>query len=47
MLDFSLSSTSPPEVQIMRGTNHRSIVKLYDFFESSEHYFLVMEREYI
>jgi len=35
------------EVQIMRGTNHPSIVKLYNFFESTEHYFLVMERECI
>ncbi|KAF5363580.1 hypothetical protein D9756_000543 [Leucocoprinus leucothites] len=31
------------EVQIMRGTNHPSIVKLHDFFESPEHYFLIME----
>ncbi|KAG1791346.1 kinase-like domain-containing protein [Suillus plorans] len=31
------------EVQIMRGTNHPSIVKLISFSESQEHYFLVME----
>ncbi|PPQ65216.1 hypothetical protein CVT26_000193 [Gymnopilus dilepis] len=31
------------EVQIMRGTNHPSIVKLFSFSESPEHYFLVME----
>ncbi|KAF8165166.1 kinase-like domain-containing protein [Crassisporium funariophilum] len=31
------------EVQIMRGTSHPSIVKLYSFSESQEHYFLVME----
>jgi serine/threonine protein kinase len=31
------------EVQIMRGTNHPSIVKLYSFSESQEHYFLVLE----
>ncbi|KZT12688.1 Pkinase-domain-containing protein [Laetiporus sulphureus 93-53] len=31
------------EVQIMRGTSHPSIVKLYAFFESPEHYFLVLE----
>ncbi|KAF8803688.1 Pkinase-domain-containing protein [Phlegmacium glaucopus] len=31
------------EVQIMRGTSHPSIVKLYSFLESAEHYFLVME----
>ncbi|KXN86361.1 Serine/threonine-protein kinase srk1 [Leucoagaricus sp. SymC.cos] len=31
------------EVQIMRGINHRSIVKLHNFFESPEHYFLIME----
>ncbi|KAJ3501352.1 hypothetical protein NLJ89_g9373 [Agrocybe chaxingu] len=31
------------EVQIMRGTSHPSIVKLYSFSESEEHYFLVME----
>lgn len=28
----------------MRGTNHPSIVKLLQFFESDEHYFLVLER---
>lgn len=32
-----------PEVQIMRGINHPSIVKLLSFFESAEHYFLVLE----
>ncbi|KAF9557253.1 Pkinase-domain-containing protein [Agrocybe pediades] len=31
------------EVQIMRGTSHPSIVKLYSFSESDEHYFLVLE----
>ncbi|KAF7795881.1 hypothetical protein EIP86_007048 [Pleurotus ostreatoroseus] len=31
------------EVQIMRGINHPSIVKLHSFFESTEHYFLVLE----
>lgn len=31
------------EVQIMRGINHSSIVKLYSFSESPEHYFLVLE----
>ncbi|KAJ7699921.1 kinase-like domain-containing protein [Mycena rosella] len=31
------------EVQIMRGTNHPSIVKLISFSESEEHYFLVLE----
>ncbi|KAI1792990.1 Pkinase-domain-containing protein [Ganoderma leucocontextum] len=31
------------EVQIMRGVNHPSIVKLSMFFESQEHYFLVLE----
>ncbi|KAF9076358.1 kinase-like domain-containing protein [Rhodocollybia butyracea] len=31
------------EVQIMRGTNHPSIVKLTSFSESPEHYFLVLE----
>ncbi|PFH52518.1 hypothetical protein AMATHDRAFT_1925 [Amanita thiersii Skay4041] len=31
------------EVQIMRTTNHPSIVKLYSFSESPEHYFLVLE----
>ncbi|KAI0637727.1 Pkinase-domain-containing protein [Trametes polyzona] len=31
------------EVQIMRGINHPSIVKLLAFFESPEHYFLVLE----
>ncbi|EPQ59363.1 Pkinase-domain-containing protein [Gloeophyllum trabeum ATCC 11539] len=31
------------EVQIMRGLNHPSIVKLISFSESAEHYFLVLE----
>ncbi|KIJ70250.1 hypothetical protein HYDPIDRAFT_172122 [Hydnomerulius pinastri MD-312] len=31
------------EVQIMRGTNHPSIVKLISFSESPEYYFLVLE----
>lgn len=30
----------------MRGINHPSIVKLLSFFESPEHYFLVLERKY-
>ncbi len=30
----------------MRGINHPSIVKLLQFFESEEHYFLVLEREF-
>lgn len=34
------------EVQIMRGINHPSIVKLLSFSESQEHYFLVLECEY-
>ena len=29
----------------MRGINHPSIVKLHQFFESEEHYFLVLERK--
>jgi hypothetical protein len=33
-------------MQIMRGTNHPSIVKLLSFSESAEHYFLVLEREH-
>ena len=35
------------EVQIMRGINHPSIVKLLQFFESDEHYFLILECVYI
>nr|XP_018263259.1 CAMK/CAMK1/CAMK1-RCK protein kinase [Kwoniella dejecticola CBS 10117]OBR85417.1 CAMK/CAMK1/CAMK1-RCK protein kinase [Kwoniella dejecticola CBS 10117] len=31
------------EVQIMRGVDHSGIVKLLAFFESEEHYFLVLE----
>ncbi|WRT66214.1 uncharacterized protein IL334_003167 [Kwoniella shivajii] len=31
------------EVQIMRGIDHPGIVKLLGFFESEEHYFLVLE----
>ncbi|KAF9469048.1 kinase-like domain-containing protein [Collybia nuda] len=31
------------EVQIMRGTNHPSIIKLISFSESQEHYFLILE----
>lgn len=34
------------EVQIMRGINHPSIVKLLSFFESPEFYFLILEREF-
>lgn len=34
------------EVQIMRGIDHDSIVKLLGFFESEEHYFLILEREW-
>jgi len=33
------------EVQIMRGIDHPGIVKLVSFFESDEHYFLILERE--
>ena len=38
------SLTTSIEVQIMRGINHPAIVKLLAFFESPEHYFLVLER---
>ncbi|KAF9175515.1 hypothetical protein BGX21_001424 [Mortierella sp. AD011] len=31
------------EVQIMRQLKHRGVVELYDFSESDEHYFLVLE----
>lgn len=31
----------------MRGTDHPSIVKLYAFSESAEHYFLVLECQHI
>lgn len=34
------------EVQIMRGVDHQSIVKLLSFSESPEYYFLVLERTY-
>ena len=33
------------EVQIMRGLNHHSIVKLLSFSESDEYYYLVLERK--
>lgn len=33
------------EVQIMRGIDHPSIVKLYAFSESAEHYYLILERQ--
>jgi len=33
------------EVQIMRGIDHPGIVKLVSFFESDEHYFLILECE--
>ena len=33
------------EVQIMRGIDHPSIVKLYAFSESAEYYYLVLERQ--
>ncbi|KAF8639761.1 hypothetical protein AX17_001022 [Amanita inopinata Kibby_2008] len=42
-LNASQRSNILKEVQIMRGTNHPSIVKLYCFSESPEHYFLVLE----
>jgi hypothetical protein len=29
----------------MRGIDHPSIIQLLGFFESDEHYFLVLERE--
>ncbi|KAI0321860.1 kinase-like domain-containing protein [Amylostereum chailletii] len=35
------------EVQIMRGINHSGIVKLTSFSESPEHYFLVLERQFL
>ncbi|KAG0255869.1 hypothetical protein DFQ27_006010 [Actinomortierella ambigua] len=31
------------EVQIMRQLKHPGVVELYDFFESAEHYFLILE----
>ncbi|KAG2222802.1 hypothetical protein INT45_011612, partial [Circinella minor] len=31
------------EVQLMRAINHPSIVKLYRFIETNEHYFLILE----
>ncbi|KAI9639676.1 putative Serine/threonine-protein kinase [Dioszegia hungarica] len=31
------------EVQIMRGIDHPGVVKLLNFFESDEHYFLILE----
>ena len=42
---FTRRLTSYTEVQIMRGINHPAIVKLQAFFESPEHYFLVLERK--
>lgn len=35
------------EVQIMRGLSHPSIVKLQNFAESPEHYFLILERTFV
>lgn len=35
------------EVQIMRQINHPSIVRLISFSESDEHYFLVLECEFL
>ncbi|KAG0223790.1 hypothetical protein BGW41_005359 [Actinomortierella wolfii] len=31
------------EVQIMRQLKHPGVIELYDFFESAEHYFLILE----
>jgi len=31
----------------MRGIEHPSIVKLYAFSESAEHYYLVLERQFL
>jgi len=42
---FSQRANILKEVQIMRGIDHPSIVKLLAFFESDEHYFLILERE--
>ncbi|KAF8743854.1 hypothetical protein AX14_000254 [Amanita brunnescens Koide BX004] len=42
-LSASQRSNILKEVQIMRGINHPSVVRLHSFFESSEHYFLVLE----
>ncbi|KAG6833736.1 hypothetical protein H0H87_001168 [Tephrocybe sp. NHM501043] len=42
-LNASQRSNILKEVQIMRGTHHPSIVKLYSFSESPEYYFLVLE----
>lgn len=42
-LNASQRSNILKEVQIMRGTQHLSIVKLLSFSESPEHYFLVLE----
>jgi serine/threonine protein kinase len=42
-LNASQRANIMKEVQIMRGTNHPSIVKLISFSESPEYYFLVME----
>lgn len=41
----SMNSYWLAEVQIMRGMNHPSIVKLISFSESSDYYFLVLERK--
>ena len=29
----------------MRGIDHPGVIKLISFFESDEHYFLILERE--
>lgn len=29
----------------MRGTSHPGVVKLHSFIESSDHYFLILERQ--
>nr|XP_031857811.1 uncharacterized protein CI109_006754 [Kwoniella shandongensis]KAA5524883.1 hypothetical protein CI109_006754 [Kwoniella shandongensis] len=42
-LNHSQRANILKEVQIMRGIDHPGIVKLLGFFESDEHYFLVLE----
>lgn len=42
-LNHSQRANILKEVQIMRGIDHPGIVRLLQFFESDEHYFLVLE----
>lgn len=42
-IDFSQRANILKEVSIMRGLNHPNIIKLVDFLESKQFYYIVLE----